>query len=500
MRPTPGSLSFARAFQARKDARRCWVSVFLAGVACLACVPPAASQDAADTEPRRQRNVLIVVLDALGAKHMSLYGNPKPTTPFLDSLAKESVYFEHAQSQETSTLPSVASYFTGVYPSAFLAKQGLPAIPKNTATFVTEFQSAGFDTALFTDNPWLAKQRGFHRGFDSAKVYDWRSEVGEDGYFRGTRISEEMLDDVKKWIGARTETPWLCYMHVLRPHNPYYVPAPYDTRFQDDASVPSEELTTTERHVLSWAFTRMRGDRTVTVDCSESELSRILGLYHGNLNYTDSYVRRLLSFLKTSGFSDDTLLVVTSDHGESFMEHGELLHATEPYEELVHVPLILALPSDPRFSRKHVRTPVQLVDLAPTLLELFGLPSLPGLSGISLLPLLEPSVPKLPDRALFSQGRKTDTVAVRKGPLKALVTWPVDAETPSRIEIYDLARDAAERENLAHGVQTLPMDQQELVSSAKSYFHMARGHEPAPEEAGLSDEEKAQLRALGYVE
>ncbi|RKZ90989.1 MAG: hypothetical protein DRQ40_10380 [Gammaproteobacteria bacterium] len=208
----------------------------------------------------------------------------------------------------------------------------------------------------------------------------------------------------------------------------------------------------------------------------------------------------MLSFLETSGFSENTVLIVTSDHGESFMEHGELLHATEPYEELIHVPLILSLPSDPRFSRKHVRTPVQLVDLAPTLFEFFDLPSPPGLSGQSLLPLLESGAPKVPLRQLFSQAYKTDTVAVRKGFLKALVTWPVGAEAPSRIEVYDLAQDPAELNDLGRDPKSLTKEQQELVAAARGYFRTAQAHKPASEEPGLSDAQKDQLRALGYVE
>ncbi|RKX29220.1 MAG: hypothetical protein DRP71_16525 [Verrucomicrobia bacterium] len=431
---------------------------------------------------------------------MSLYGNPKPTTPFLDAFAKKNVYFEYAQSQETSTPPSVASYFTGVYPTRYLGIENFPSLLGNTPTLATEFRKAGFDTALFTDNPFLAEKSGFHRGFDTARVYDWRSEAKEGEYFRGTRASEEMLKDVKKWIGTATEKPWLCYLHVLRPHNPYFVPAPYDKRFQDTPSVTSEQLEIAEKYVLSWAFLRLRGDRTGTVNCSESELSHILGLYHGNLNYADSYVERLLSFLETSGFSENTVLIVTSDHGESFMEHGELLHATEPYEELIHVPLILSLPSDPRFSRKHVRTPVQLVDLAPTLFEFFDLPSPPGLSGQSLLPLLESGATKTPLRPLFSQAYKTDTVAIRKDFLKAMVTWPAGAEAPSRIEVYDLAQDPEELNDLARGTKSLTKEQQELVAEAKSYFSTAHGHESTSEETDLTDEQEDQLRALGYVE
>ena len=493
-------LCFRRVISTREPFRRRWVSAFLIGVLSLLPVRSALCQEAAATDTKRPPNVLIIVLDALHAPHMSLHGNPKPTTPFLDALAKKSVYFEHAQSQETSTPPSVASYFTGVYPTRYLGIENFPSLPRNTPTLATEFRKAGFDTALFTDNPFLAEKSGFHRGFDTARVYDWRLATKEGEYFRGTQASEKMLKDVKQWIGAATEKPWLCYLHVLRPHNPYLVPAPYDTRFQDPPSMTQEQLGIIEKHVLSWAFLRLRGDRTGTVTCSESELSQILGLYHGNLNYADSYVERLLSFLKASGFSDNTLLIITSDHGESFMEHGELLHATEPYEELVHVPLILSMPSDSRFSRKRVRTPVQLVDLAPTLFELFELPSPPGLSGQSLLPLLEPSAPGAPLRMLFSQAYKTDTVAVRKGYQKAMVTWPAGAEAPSRIEVYDLAQDAAELNNLARDAKSLTKDQQELVSAAKTYFRTAQGHKPVSEEPDFSDEQKDQLRALGYVE
>ncbi len=493
-------LCFRRVVSARRLFHHSCFPALLVGLFSLALARPALCQDAAEAVGERTPNILIIVLDALHAPHMSLYGNPKSTTPFLDRLAKENVYFEYALSQETSTLPSVMSYFTGMIPNRHLDLKGRPSIPENAPTLATEFRKAGFDTALFTDNPFLSSQGGVHRGFDSAKVYDFRSEGKKGEYFRGTQTSEEMLKDVKKWIGAATEKPWLCYLHVLRPHNPYFGSTSYNMRFQGPPQVTQEQLATIEKYVLSWAFLRMRGDRSRKFTCSESELSRILGMYHGNLNYADTYVEQLLSFLKTSGFSDDTLVIVTSDHGESFMEHGELLHATEPYEELIHVPLILALPSDERFSGKHVRTPVQLVDLAPTLYELFDLPSPAGLSGESILPLLESKIPKPSLRMLYSQNFQSETVAVRKGSLKALVTWPADTEAPSRIEVYDLDQDAAELNNLAGNLKSLTKDQQELVAEAKSYFRTQQGDESTSEESDLSDEQEDQLRALGYIE
>ncbi len=470
------------------------------GVLLLAPTGSALCGETGSTAVDRPPNVLLIVLDALHATHMSLYGNPQPTTPFMDGLAKKGVYFENAQAQETSTPPSVVSFLTGVYPSQFLGIKGFPTLSAETPTLATEFQKAGFETALFTDNPFISEKGGFHRGFATARVYDWRSTETQGKKPRGIQVSELMLTDVKKWIVGATEKPWLCYLHVLRPHNPYRVPSAGTERFQDDPSLGSEQLAATEEKVLGWAFLRLRGDRKGTVNCSPAELSQILGLYHGNLNYADSFVRRLLGFLETSGLSGSTLVIITSDHGESFLEHGELLHATEPYQELVHVPLIFSLPSDPRFSHQRLRTPVQLVDLAPTLFDLFDLPAPSGLSGQSLMPLLEGDSSEFLGRMLVSQAYKYDTVAVRKGTLKAMVGWTAGDQAPSRIEVYDLARDPGEIDNLAKDVGSLTEAQQELVTRAESLSRPGGAQEMVSEASDFSDQQRERLRALGYVE
>jgi len=128
------------------------------------------------------------------------------------------------------------------------------------------------------------------------------------------------------------------------------------------------------------------------------------------------------------------------------------------------------------------------------------LPLPSGLDGRSLLPLLETDSPKMQVRKLFSQAYKVDTVAIRKGFLKAMVTWPTGAEAPSRIEVYNLATDAGEHDNLADDLSSLTEDQKELVSAAQAYFHISAEPQPASEQSDLSDEQKDRLQALGYVE
>ncbi|MCC6696125.1 MAG: sulfatase [Candidatus Hydrogenedentes bacterium] len=377
--------------------------------------------------------VVLIVCDTLRADHLSCYGYPRETTPHLDAFANEAVLFENALCQETWTLPSHATLFTGLYPK----HHGMTAsanLSESTVTLAEALRGAGYLCAGFTGfSFWLYPWRGFAQGFDLYNTPDWRFRSIAD---TGSRVNQ--------WLDAHSQENVFLFFHNFDAHSkpalqfdglPY---GPEDSAFlhfaKEFASPPSftrddREKTDAEAFLLA----ANRNELTVT----QEELEYCIALYDDSIRMVDHYLHQTFEKLKALGLYDRAVIVVTSDHGEEFGEHGVFGHANV-YETSAHVPLLVRFPGGKRGGTRcpHV---IQLTDVFPTILAAAGVPLPNAVDGLDLAQLLDGAAPPR-DRAYV---QRLQWKAVRTSEWKLLRD-----DARKAYELYDVVNDRHEKKNV----------------------------------------------------
>jgi len=330
----------------------------LAAVVALACGPDVAERRARDPRP----NVLLVSMDTTRADHLSAYGYPRPTSRFLTSLAEQGVRVEAAYSPSATTGPSHASLFTALPPIAHGVRKNGHTLADPHETLAERLSSAGYETGAVVSSFVLSREFGYDQGFadydddvsradtpEATMVWEGRTV---DGRFYGS--ADDTTDRALRWLRERShpEDPFFLFVHYFDPHDPYLPPADYRPPFDP-----------TRKEAL--------------------KLNRTIFLYDTLLAFTDREIGRLLEALEREGLADDTLVVVTGDHGEGLMTHGHMYHGVHVYEEAVRVPLIVRWPGRVPAGRV-VAAPFAIVDLAPAILELAGVESADALGARGL--------------------------------------------------------------------------------------------------------------------
>ena len=310
-------------------------------------------------------NVLILMVDALRADRLGVNGHSFPTTPNIDELAGEGISFTRAFAHSTWTKPSIATLFTSRYASQHgldqvaIDREGsmqTEVLGADHATLAESFRSAGYLTAAVVNQVHITKRFGFDQGFEFFD--EWRG-------MGAPRLNRKFL----RWLAAQEtdERPYFAYIHYLDVHWPYT-----KRDWRRAGSLGSVVLSREPPDA---------GRQSVSVWAAEldlpGDLEALQARYDHEVAYTDRAVGELVAGLRQLGLLDNTVVVVTADHGEAFLEHGELLHGTAPYEELIRVPLVLRLPTAMRRWVGRSEVPVGLIDVAPTLLDLVGLEPLP---------------------------------------------------------------------------------------------------------------------------
>lgn len=420
---------------------------------------------AAPKAPRR--TLLWISQDALRADHLSAYGYPRRTSPHFDGRAAEWGVFEDATATSSWTLPSLASQFTSRYPTFHGAILHSLPIGGGLPTVFERLAEAGFTVLGVTGNVLVDAEHGLARGFDALRYVDGRA----------FRLNQALLALADEWRGGDLAV----FVHYMDPHAPYVPPRPYDRRFD----VPRRGLVKGTDYE---SLTRLR---------DPDARAEVVALYDGDVAAADEGIAMLLEELEKRGvLSAQTLIVYTADHGEELFDHGSWHHGGSLYQEAVRVPLALRVPGQPG---RRIRTPVSLVDLAPTLLDAFGLSRPPSFQGRSLLPLLRGEF--LPEQSLYAEtglrARQNQLLAIREGSLKLILEVPGGRETAPPIlseEAYDLAADPAERANRAGRTEFEP-----LRRRARAYLARARAEAPAMRPVALDPASLEKLRALGYI-
>jgi arylsulfatase A-like enzyme len=464
----------------------------LTGVRLLAprssapATPPTQSLPATTAEGARQqpssgapavKNVLIYLVDALRADRLGCQGFPLPVSPTMDRLARQGMQFAAAFAATSWTRTSVATLLTGLNPArhgAITRDQDLHATVVNLAQMLA---GRGFRTAAFITNGNVSVP-GIHRGFE---VFRHFKEDLDRLQIHQPAVT--MNAQVLRWIDSLGEDPFFAYVHATDPHSPYTPPSPWD-RFIEDGLAPVSARELRElydsRRPLDPAFVR-----------------RAEALYLGEIRANDRALERLLRGLAARGRLDDTLVLLTADHGEEFGDHGGLEHGKTLFEEQLHVPLIALVPGD---ETALVGSSVGLVDVTPTILALLGIAPpgrldgrpLPGLLTGSPTPASDGERPIIADLELDTSEQR----ALRQGRWK-LVTYlrreRWDYRSWPRVQLFDLESSPEESRDLAaeHPVLAGYLRGRLLQLTARTA-------ESAPE-VELDEDQEEVLRALGYV-
>jgi arylsulfatase A-like enzyme len=485
-------------------------------------------------------NVIVIVIDTFRTDRLGIHGCERNLSPAMDRLAREGFAFHKAVAPSSWTKPSVASLFTGLYPGRHgavlsplrdevVGYDGLTVLAPSHTTLAERMKEAGYRTAAFVTNPHIIPAYYFDQGFD-----EFTQPAGK---------AELLLDKALNWIEtAGNEEKFFLYLHVIDPHTPYFPPKEYwedyfvdpginapfirqgdpgeiilwldyfnkwdsegpEDRFQFDYEkvipeiqkmYPEKARDLTPLQVASQVYLDFTGfddpDLLRRKEC-------LIGLYDAEVAYSDDSIAAFLEALEKRGVMDDTILVLTGDHGEAFLEHKYWGHGVAVYGEEVNVPLILHIPSAKGPYQGGSHEPVSLVDLYPTMLDILGLSVPEGLDGCSLWPMIRKRSSSRPLKMpVYSEAilKGGDFVSAEVRGKKLIRTQRANGTVEWKY--YDLDADPLEAEPLDPEMGT------EAARALRRAIEQLRGKRVSsfgdvPEELPLSEEELEQLQELGY--
>lgn len=332
-------------------------------------------------EPPRP-NVLLIVIDTSRADRFPFNGYDRPTTPELLRLSRDGAVYRHVTSPGSWTVPAHASLFTGQYPSMHGTDCGFLLLPDEAVTLAETFRAAGYRTVAYTANPWISTTYHFQQGFD---VFGetWRL-VTADSEDTGAALTNEQALRFLRFRqddpNARRQ-PFFLFLNYFEPHLPYHPPEPERSRFVRPGSDPSRVLRLsrfgTPEETLRFVLGLSELDAT--------DLGILSDLYDGEIAYADRRLGEVIALLRAQGILDETIVAVTSDHGENLGEHHLMDHKMSVHDTVLQVPLVLRYPARVAAGQR-IDAPVQMHDLFPTLLGLADIP-LPGGTIVEAVPL-----------------------------------------------------------------------------------------------------------------
>jgi arylsulfatase A-like enzyme len=415
-------------------------------------------------------NILLISIDALRADHLSCYGYDRHTSPVLDGLAAQGTRFSRAFVNTHGTPPSHTTLLSSLYQESH--RVGIQrdhvtgrSIPSGIEMVQEVFAEAGWYTLAVTGGGHMSGEFGFSRGFEEYVDLARGVDQGVD----------RLLENLRGPIDAGR--PVFAFLHTYEVHSPYRPPVGFRQLFGDYTGAV---------RATSKALLEIQTEAAKVL--TREDLDYLESLYDGEIRFTDEVLGRLLTSLDDNGFFDNAVIVVTSDHGEEFGEHGGVLHGGKLFDELLHVPLIISGAGvdqgivDPAL--------VSLIDVAPTLLSLAGLEIPDAMEGRSVFG--RPPSERWQDQRVFAQyGDQLYCVRTPR--------WKLIQRTSNqRVKLYDLHRDPGEQRNLS-------TRRPELSAALLTELEEWRIRRPRIDlgsemEVELTQEMLEELKALGYVE
>jgi arylsulfatase A-like enzyme len=417
-------------------------------------------------------NILLISIDTLRPDHLGCYGYYRNTSPAIDSLAAAGVRWEHCQAQSPWTLPSHATMWTGLSAAAHKTSwydDAMHMVDPSLPTIATVLHDEGYRNIAFTNVWYLNGNYGFDREFDH---FDWHRNGNGRAGITMEKVARYMEDNIGN------PDPFFMVVHLYDVHAPYAPPQPYDTLFTSEGVGPDS--------VVYWEVT------PEGILLNRDDLDRLVGLYDGEIRWVDDQLSFLFSEMRRLDLADKTVVFLTSDHGEEFLEHGGWGHGHTLYQELLHVPMIVSGPGVPAGTVDS--TLVGLYDIFPTVTGMLGYDTPESVEGSNMLDSLS-----LNDRAVPAGAVSPNRYTLDKKGLQTLeprdmaavviqtrkVIWDVLADS---MYMYRLARDPLEMQ---------PLEPDSELTEAVMYYK-ATPPQCRPDPV-LGDENKRALEDLGYI-
>lgn len=423
-------------------------------------------------EQSKKTNIIIIVLDAARPDHFSCYGYYRRTTPHMDNLAQEGVLFKNAFSVAPYTVASTTSLFTSLYPNTHRVTRWWDKIPERLKTLAEILGRNGYSS--------------YGSGF-VMRWGDWGKKGFKDTFDLYIETKEKLEDSLyiflkDKFNTKKAKQPAFIYIHLRPPHADYDPPKEFDKWSDPEKRIKYADL------IKVPALAEIdEGKRSI----NSEQLKFILDKYDGNLLWGDWLVHQILEGFKKFRLFENSLIILTSDHGEAFLEHGKILHNSTLYNEMIKIPLIIRFPSYIKPTKKVIKANVENIDFMPTVLEFLQInySNLP-IQGKSLLPLVFKNAQQVKPY-LFSRAYYEEVFSIYDSQYKFIQMFDDS-------ELYDLRIDPQEMANLA---LSRPILLGYYSSLARFYRgQLIRAQSEKPSRAKLDEEAIKKLRSLGYLQ
>jgi len=463
----------------RRAAKALWVALGLAAVVVLVGWwfwlrpgPP-------------QPNVVIFLLDTVRRDALGCYGNPASPTPRIDQLAKDGVRFDQVVSPSGWTLPAVASLMTGTWPTIHGAKgRGVVLTPirDEVPTAAEVMRGEGFETVGVANAAFVSPMLGLDRGFD---VFNHRYSYNWD-----MRRAEETIDAAIEELRKRKSRPGFYFIHLFDAHLDYNPPSGHANRFTKGRNDPAPPITMD--HILG-----MQQGEDGREPPSEKDINYVRALYNAEMSFMDEHIGRFIDELRKYGLYDLATIVVTSDHGEEFWDHGAFEHGHTLYDELVMVPLVVKTPAASHPVLSTIARPVRLLDVMPTVFDLLDIDKPASFVGESLVPTLHGEAGRglaaLCESTLYGAQR----IALRGPRYKYIMELDRTSAGPG--ELYDWIDDPGETRDLSDELPDIRDElRSALIQLQRGNVAVAQGMS-RPNPVDLDPDRIHQLKSLGYI-
>lgn len=420
------------------------------------------------------KNVILIAVDTLAADNLHFMGYDRETSPFMDSLASQSVVFEQAYTPKALTLPSFATIFSGMTPNSSGVHDNGVIVPETLNLLTENFRSAGFRTTGFAAASVIGSQYGLSRGFD---IWEDSEQYQLSAYDINQKVYANFADE------QALEQPFFLFIHYFDPHTDYTPDPDYLRQFAD----MSYRGPVTGRIDIFNEFNARH------LNFNDADLQMTRDLYDAEIRTFDSELKKLFDFLEHSGFMENSVVMLTADHGENLGEHHYTTHGY-PYEVALHVPLLVHFPADLGAGRR-VDGIVETTDIMPTLMDLMRIDIPSGLDGRSFLPMIEDETGGTPGRTftlasddLNPQDNRIYSIFDGQYRLLKYIDWSIDEPL-----LWDVGIDPHETNDLA-------VDMPEKVRLLDAALELMASGESLEVETEMDPETEAMLRSLGYIQ
>ncbi|MFC1807839.1 sulfatase [Candidatus Omnitrophota bacterium] len=398
-----------------------------------------ADQESATSQKRY--NILFILIETLRADHLGCYGYKRNISPNMDKIAREGIFFTNFISVSPWTTPAVVSLFSGKYPQAVFPpfKKDWKKdyrFPDEVDTLAEILRINGYHTIALSDHGLVTKELNYAQGFN---VFEFLPPIRKSLKQARRNEVEFMTEKVAEQISECQGEKFFLYLHVMYPHYPYKPPLKYRRKFGYVSGKEPRKIST----------------------------RKLIRTYDGEIKLTDDLIGSIYDRLDKMRLLENTYLIITSDHGEGFREHGLIMHGTSLYRELLHVPLIIHFPKTMAQNYRTVDNLTSFIDLYPTIMEFAGVSNFPTVDGKSLSRFIEKKEDRKFYSTIFSESPHalcSEGLSCQNDQFK-LIFMPTDKSSIEearnsigvknvsfkRFQLYDLKNDIREQKNILHG-------------------------------------------------